>query len=139
MKDRPRALAVLIAVFLAGTIVGASGSYFWLKKPTEPPIRIRGNGRLPRGGGPNLPEFLKLTPEQEKRGSEIMAESRRQLEALRREQTPKIEAIRNETNRKLFSILNEEQKKSFEDMLKKWEEMQKQEPRRRGPGPPPPR
>jgi len=140
MNDRPRALAVLIAVFLAGAIVGAAGSYFWPKKPVEPPIRVRGNGpTLSRGAGrPNLPEMLKLTPEQEKLGSEIMAESRRKLETLRSEQAPKIEAIRAETNRKLLAILNEEQRKSFEGQLKKWEEMRKQAPRRRGPGPPPP-
>ena len=32
MKDRPRALAVLIAVFLLGCLAGSAGSYFWLKK-----------------------------------------------------------------------------------------------------------
>jgi Spy/CpxP family protein refolding chaperone len=138
MTDRPRALAVLAAVFLAGCIVGTTGSYFWLKRPMEIPVRARETGPPPRGPErPRLPELLKLSQEQEKRFGEIMAESRKQLDALRAEQAPKIEAIRAETNHKLLSVLNEEQKEKFTAFMKRMEEERRQAPRRRG-GPEPP-
>jgi hypothetical protein len=138
MTDRPRALAVLIAVFLAGCIVGAGGYYFWLKKTAAPAFQGREIDRPPRGPErQRRPDFLQLTPEQQKRFGEIMAESRKQLDALRNEQAPKFDAIRSETNGKLRAILNEEQKKKFEAFLKEMESRREREPRRRGPEPPP--
>jgi Spy/CpxP family protein refolding chaperone len=79
-----------------------------------------------------LPELLQLTPDQEARFRATMAESRKQLDALRSEQAPKIEAIRSETNRKLSSILNEEQRKKFAAFLKEMENRRRRSPRGRG-------
>ena len=132
MKDRPRALAVLIAVFLTGCIVGSGGSYYWLRK--SPGSRIRGRENV-RGYYPErqrLPELLQLTPDQEKRFEEIMTESRSQLDALRTTEAPKIEAIRSETNRKLSSILNEAQQKKFAAFLREMESRRRRPPRGRG-------
>jgi len=132
VKNRPRALAVLVAVFLAGCIVGSGGSYYWLRK--SPGSRVRGRENV-RGYSPErqrLPELLGLTPDQEKRFKEIMAESRRQLDDLRTAEAPKIEAIRSETNRKLASILNEEQQKKFAAFLKEMENRRRRPPRGRG-------
>lgn len=142
MTDRPRALAVLIAVFLLGCILGSAGSYLWLRNPVGPPTRAIRN--LPPGpGGPGghqrFSELLQLTPEQESRFREIMAESRRQLDALRTEQVPKLEAIRAETNRKLMSVLNEEQKKKFAAFLKEMGDRGERRPPRGGRGMEPPR
>ena len=143
MTDRPRALAVLIALFLLGCVLGSAGSYIYLQNRTDQTVREFRGGRpeFERGQGPGRQRFtdmLQLTPEQEGRFREIMAESRKQLDALRMEQGPKIEAIRAETNRKLMSVLNEEQKKKFSAFL---EEMAKRRPPRMGRGmePPPPR
>lgn len=123
MTDRPRALAVLIAVFLLGSVLGIGGSYYWLKKQTTawpagfarnfPPMPPRS-----AGGRPRFTDMLDLTPDQERKFREIMADSRNQLEALRIEQVPKLEAIRDETNRRLMSILNDEQKAKFEEIRK---------------------
>ncbi|MBN1569045.1 MAG: periplasmic heavy metal sensor [Acidobacteria bacterium] len=156
MTDRPRALAVLIAVFLVGAIAGASGSYFWLKQKTEAP----GNHR--RQDGPpdiqgrqkwmNLLRSLQLTPEQDARFKEIMMESwkemeplrkqgeplRRQMDAMRAEQMRKIEAIRIETNNKISAILSPEQRKKFEEFLKEAEDMGRHMSRGRKMEPPPP-
>jgi Spy/CpxP family protein refolding chaperone len=78
-----------------------------------------------------MADLLQLTPEQQTRFRQIMAESRKQLFQLQHEQSPKIQAIRNETNRKLIAILNQEQQKRFESFLKEMESW-----RRRGPGGP---
>ncbi len=121
MTDRPRALAVLIAVFLVGCIIGSAGSYYWLRRSQVSQTRNRVDMRPPFAERQRLTELLKLTPDQEKRFQEIMAESRRQLNAIRIEQAPKIEAIRSETNRKLSSILNEEQQKQFNAFRKEME------------------
>jgi len=132
VTDRPRALAVLISVFLVGCILGTVGSFVWMKRPFGPFNQEIRNG--PPGPGQErrrMADLLQLTPEQQTRFREIMAESRKQLFQLQLEQSPKIQSIRNETNRKLVAILNEEQQKRFESFLKEMESL-----RRRGPGGP---
>jgi len=146
VTDRPRALAVLIAVFLLGCVLGSAGSYMWFRsRPVVEPRMTRGGQR---GGSPmaRLTELLKLTPEQDAKRREIMAESFKelnklraiqepkveplfhQLEELRKEQEPQIDALLSGTNRKIMAILNPEQQKKFADFLKDAENR-----RRRGP------
>jgi Spy/CpxP family protein refolding chaperone len=142
VTDRPRALIILVAVFLLGGVVGGSGSYFWFKnsaKSREPSF-VR-DGPQGRGQGrQRLPELLQLTSEQEARFKEVMAESRRRLGELQNEQRPKIDAIRDETNRKFLEILNDEQRKKFESFLKQMPDRRERSPRGREPEmPPPPR
>ncbi len=141
MKDRPRALAVLVVVFLVGCIAGASALFLWSGKPQQSPTpsRERRSGSSIRiQERQRLPNFLELTREQEAQFREIMAESWKQLDALRIEQAPKIEAIRSETNRKLLAILTPEQQQKFSAFL---EEMNKrrESPTRRKAAEPPPR
>jgi hypothetical protein len=133
MTNRPRALAVLVAVFLLGGILAAGGTYLWLKNLQDPERRAMQN-RFPGGppqGRMRMQESLQLTPEQEEQFGKIMSESRRQMEAVRAEQQPKIDAIFSEqqtkmeaivadTNRKVMAILNQEQQKKFESL---WKEM----------------
>jgi hypothetical protein len=147
MNDRPRALAVLISIFLAGCIIGAIGFFLWAKKqPESLPFRPpnAGNFRMPPGprSGQANPwtQMLQLTPEQEKSIMQIMQEANRQLDALqkeyeprynavRTEHEPKIKAIIDDRNRKFSAVLNKDQKKKFEEFQKRFEEG-----RRRGPG-----
>jgi len=132
VTDRPRALAVLIAVLLVGCIIGSAGSFIWTKRPFGPFNQDRGyaesRNRPPGPGGPGpgqgrrrLTELLQLTPDQEKQFREIMAKSRKQLSDLQVEQMPKIEAIRIDTNRRLTAILNPEQRKKFETFVQEME------------------
>ena len=144
MSNRPRALAVLIAVFLLGGVVGSAGFYYWFGKTRTIPVANGRNGpqRMPERP-PTLVELLKLTPDQEKHYREIMSETRKQLESLRAEQeevwsalrtkqAPRVKEIWSETNRKFSAILNEEQKKQFDAFLKEMESMRKRPPRGRG-------
>jgi hypothetical protein len=124
VKDRPRAIAVLVAVFILGCIAGAVGSYYWFGVSFHPRAAFRRNAppRIPKEK--TLPVVLQLTPDQEKSYREIMAEAGEQFELLRMEegkfwnelrdkQRPKYEAIWAEVNRKFIAILNEEQKERF--------------------------
>jgi Spy/CpxP family protein refolding chaperone len=151
VKERPRALAVLIAVFLLGCIVGSGGSYFWLRKSLNPQRKDFQGFRPGLGPGRQSTQaLLSLTDEQERQFNQIMEDSRRQIEAVRAEnwpeiqaifskQQPQIQAIVSATNTKLMSILNGEQKKKFEAFLK--EEMERRKGRTpfggRGMGPQP--
>jgi hypothetical protein len=146
MNDRPRALAVLISIFLAGCIIGAIGFFLWAKKqPESLPFRPNaGNFRRPPGprGGPINPltQMLQLRPEQEKIIAKIMQESEHRLSALqkeyeprynmvRAEHEPKIRAILDDRNRQVAAVLSEDQKKKFEEFQKRFEERMM-----RGPG-----
>lgn len=144
MSDRPRALAVLVAVFLLGGVVGSAGFYYWFGKPQNVPFANGRNGLQPMSERPpTLAERLELTPDQEKQYKEIMSETWKQFDSLRTEQeetrralrakqAPKIEEIWAETNRKFSAILNQEQKKKFDAFLKEMETMRKRPPRGRG-------
>jgi Spy/CpxP family protein refolding chaperone len=143
VNDRPRALAVLVAVFLLGGIAGSAGSYYWFSKSANTRVASR------RSTPPQVPErqrlsvLLQLTPDQERRFREIMAEARMQSEPMRIEQDklweelqtkqgPKIKAIWDETNRRFSSILNEEQKRKFEAWLEDFRKRPPPPPRGRG-------
>ena len=137
MRDRVRALAVLIAVFLVGGIIGASVIYRLFEKPMQYPAREERNGSSVRiEDHQRLPDFLELTKKQEAQFREIMAESWKQLDTLRNEQTPKIHAIQAETNRMLMQILNPEQQKKFTAFLEEMKNRRERPPRRRGTAPP---
>ena len=146
MKDRFRALAVLIAIFLVGILTGAAGSYFWLKPPAD-----AGNpsGEMlppPLPKSPPRPEFpeLDLTPKQKEQFGEIMEETRgkmdNMMEVLRKEQRAaldnKRDSILAEHNRKVSSILNEEQRVKFNNFVTEWNEWLKKAPRHARPEPP---
>ena len=142
MKDRPRALAVLISVFLLGCIIGSGGAYLWLRKSQNHERRDFQGQDFRRGPGPGRQSFqamLNLSDEQEKQFRQIMEDSSRQIQAVRQryrpeiegvfaKQWPQIQAIMTATNGKLMSILNEEQKKSFESFLKQAENRSRQNP-----------
>ena len=132
MTDRPRALAVLIAVFLLGGIAGSGGMYFGQRHLHNSDKRA--NQAFPPGpqqGRQRMKEQLQLTSAQETQFGKIMAESRKQMDVVRAqdqpkiekifsEQQPKIEAIVTETNKKLMAVLNPEQQQKFEAL---WKEM----------------
>lgn len=151
MKDRPRAIAVLIAVFLLGCLAGSAGSYFWFKKPLNANRRFQEfndgamkNGPMPRPEPMNFKEILQLTPEQNAKFGQILGESRRQMTEFRKQtdafhfdQDTKIKAVIAAMNQKLNAILNEEQKKKFAAWQKEFEGRRRRPPRRRDFPPPP--
>jgi len=148
VTNRPQALAVLVAVFLFGGILGASGSYYWLKRASVLENKAVNNSRPPMPERPNWRKLLDLTPDQEESIKKIMSERWKQWETLRQEQAPKIEALRKEqapkvdafwaeTNRQISSILNQQQKDKFDKLVKEMEGRMRPS-RGRGFDPPPP-
>ncbi|MDR0843538.1 MAG: periplasmic heavy metal sensor [Acidobacteriota bacterium] len=145
MRERTRAIAVLLAVLVLGCLVGAAGSWFHYVKHGDAQVDEVDKRR---GGPPpqrreRLPQLLGMTSEQETQFEKIMDESRQQLDALRVEQRPKIDAVIEETNRKIQTILNDEQKMKLAAFLADVERERGREghggPRDgRGFGPPPP-
>jgi len=151
VKERPRALAVLIAVFLAGCLAGSAGSYLYFKKSPDSNRRSPDfgggparNGPMPRPEPANFKEILQLTPEQDEQFKQILGESRKRMTEFRKqtdsfhsEQDAKIQGIISEMNRELNSILNDEQKKKFSAWQKDFESRRRRPPRRRDAPPPP--
>jgi hypothetical protein len=144
--DRLRAFEVLIAVFLIGTILGATGIYIW-QKPSEQTPLAPGPKTFPPANGsppqnmarPQVPEF-NMTPEQEEQFGKILKETGEKMQALMNEQHQweakwfeKRREIWAENERKVREILNEEQRAKFDpwvEQLRKWRD---RPPRRPGP------
>jgi len=133
VRERTRAIAVLVAVFILGCLVGAAGSWLRYAKYGGAATRVA-EGGPPPPRQERLPELLDMSSEQEARFEEIMAESRQRLDALRLEQRPKIDAVIEETNQKFHAILDEGQKAKLEAFLADLDRQRGREGRR-GPGP----
>jgi hypothetical protein len=146
MKDRPRALAVLVAVFLVGILIGAAGSYLWFKPEADTPRafdrRTPPTPSSPGGPSPEIPDF-NLTSEQEKKLKIIWKETGEKLRSLMHEQREfmvdgdkKREEIIDENDRRVRAELNEEQKAIFDPWIEELRKQRQRSPRRMGPEPP---
>lgn len=120
--DRSRAFAVLVAVFLIGAIIGAGGSYLWLKPSAD--IQRSVEERIPPGPNnsppPKPPEF-NLTTEQEEELGVIWKETGERLRSLmhdERERMNEVDKKRrkiwDDNDRKVRSILDDKQKEQFD-------------------------
>ncbi len=115
MKNRARALTVMIAVLLIGCILGIAGHRSW---------EMWFRGRTTASSGPQiqrqtdrLAKRLQLTTEQEVRLKAILEDSRLQINAGRTELQSKMETIRARTNEKITAILTDDQRKTFQQLL----------------------
>jgi hypothetical protein len=145
MKDRPRALAVLIAIFLIGTIIGVAGSYLWLRPSDKTPRPFDGrppaaSDAMPRSDFPELRLSPELTPGQKEQWAGIFKETREKMDVLGKEQRERMnefDAKRNniwkENDQKLRAVLNDEQKVVFDEWVEKKREWMEKAPRRKGP------
>jgi hypothetical protein len=149
MKDaRPRAFAVLVAVFLIGILLGAGGFYMWLKPAAASGVRPN-DGRFPqqpsvnnvRPDRPSPPDF-KLTSEQQEQLGNIWKETGEKLQALAHDQDKqralgeaKRQEIWAENEAKARNVLNEEQRADFDAWIDKIHYLQEQTSRRKGPIP----
>jgi len=116
MKNRTQALAVLIAVFLVGCVLGVAGFRLWESRSQGEAVPLfpwREQGRAGR-----LVELLQLTPEQNAQLNAILQDTRRQIDASRLDTERKMDAIRTQANAKIEALLNDEQKKKFAQYVK---------------------
>ena len=115
MKNRTRALAAIFAVLLIGCLLGMTGYHFWgrgLQKHSAVSDAQRTQGHAGR-----LADRLQLTKEQKAQLNAILEDSRRQIDAGRKELELKMQTIRAQTNEKIAAILNDEQRKNFQQFL----------------------
>ena len=116
MTTRKRALAVLIAAFLLGCLVGAAGFRYWGQKDVG-----RAGFRTDSQGMDRLPQLehlLQLTSDQQAKLKDIYSDLRRRMNAQRADMDSRYETLRKETNSRIAAILTDEQKKEFEQYLK---------------------
>jgi Spy/CpxP family protein refolding chaperone len=115
MKSRARALAVMIALLLAGCLLGIAGHHFWemrFRERAAAPVAPQVQRQTDR-----LAKRLQLNAEQAAQLKAILDESRLRINAGRAEYDSKLEAIRAQTNEKIAAILNDEQRKRFQQLL----------------------
>ena len=115
MKNRSRAMMVLIAVLLAGCLLGIAGNHYFERRSIR--SSINSTALRSQGNPERLAKHLQLTAEQEVQFKTIVEDSRRQINAGSAELESKVEAIRSATNGKIAAILNDEQKKKFQQLL----------------------
>ena len=134
MKERTRAITVLIAVLILGCLIGAVGSrIYYAKYDRATTDAVRGDFPFPQPRRERLPELLEMSSEQEARFEEIMAESRERLDALGKEQLPKIGTVIEETNEEIQSLLSDEQKAKLKAFLTDVERQRNERQRDQGP------
>jgi Spy/CpxP family protein refolding chaperone len=119
-----RVYIYFIVTFLLGIIVGGAGMCFygwhWGRWPGHPPRR---------GFVTAMARELKLSAPQVTQLDQIMDESRQKYDAARERLEPEFDAIRRETDNRIRQILTPEQLVKFNEMVRRFEERRKAEPR----------
>jgi hypothetical protein len=115
MKNKTSALVVMIAVLLAGFLLGAAGLHFWQKR-SDGDVNLLLQSRS-RGITRGLVEQLQLTSEQQTQLRTILEDLRRQINEGNSEMERKLAALRDQANAKIAAMLNDAQKKKFEQIL----------------------
>jgi Spy/CpxP family protein refolding chaperone len=115
MKNRSRDIIVLVAVLLAGCLLGIAGNRYFERRFLKSPGYS--TGLRTQSNPERLARRLQLTAEQEVQLKAILEDSRHQINAGTAELESKVEAIRSATNGKIAAILNDEQRKRFQQLL----------------------
>src|SRR5512137_1109960 len=108
---------VVLAAFLAGAVAGV-GLQRWASPP--PPPR-HGPPPHPGPGAAGLPPHLRdlgLTPEQERKVTEIFERHRPELEAAIREAYPRIQAVVDAAQAETRAVLDPEQRRKLDEREK---------------------
>ena len=111
---RWQALLALAGLFILGTVAGSLGAHLYyarsLERPPGPPPFFA--GRM----GPRLERHLELTPEQGRQLRDILDESRREAEAMRRELAPRMREVLERAEGRIRKLLTAEQLERFEEL-----------------------
>lgn len=114
---RWQALAALAGLFVVGVVSGSLGAHLYyaraLDRPPGPPPLFD------RPMGPRLERHLELTPEQRKQLREILDESRREAEAMRRELAPRMREVMTRSERRIREILTPQQQERFDELRRR--------------------
>jgi Spy/CpxP family protein refolding chaperone len=109
---RWQALVALAALFVLGVVSGALGAHLYyarsLERPPGPPPF------LAPPMGHRLERQLQLSLEQRQELRRVLAESRHEAEALRRDLAPRLREMRQRTDERIRELLTPEQRERFE-------------------------
>lgn len=112
-----RAYLYFILTFLLGVVIGAAGAVFygWYGGHWH---RGFDRERLVR----HLRRDLNLTDAQVQQAKQIMDETSKRMDDLRKQIDPQFDAVRRESQDRIRQILNPEQLTKFNEMVRRFEE-----------------
>ena len=115
---RWQAFIALAFLFTLGVVAGGLGAHLYYARALDrpPPGPPPFFGRLM---GPRLERHLDLTPEQRSELREILEESRREAEAMRRELAPRMREVMSRTEERIRAILTPDQVERFEQLQRR--------------------
>ena len=115
-KGKWQLRAAAVVIFLLGVAAGTLAPLAyrgWARGGGGPPRMMR------RGDGfERMLERLELKDEQKAQVKQILAETREQFRALRREGEPREQELRRRTDERLRQVLNEEQWEKFQSEMR---------------------
>lgn len=107
-KNRWQLRAVAVIIFALGFVAGAL---------TLNAYRVWSRGQVSRQDRfEQMSERLKLNNEQKTQVQQILADTREQLQTLRKESEPKVKEIRQQADERLQKVLTPEQWQQFQQM-----------------------
>jgi Spy/CpxP family protein refolding chaperone len=114
---RWQALVALAGLFVLGVVSGGLGAHLYyaraLDRPPGPPPFFAGFM------GARLERHLDLTPEQGARMRQILDQSRREAEALRRDLAPRMRDVMERSEQRIRELLTAEQRQRFEELRRR--------------------
>jgi Spy/CpxP family protein refolding chaperone len=122
-----KALALIILVFVLGVALGAVGHsvadrrVLGARTQPQPPAFLQPRPNPPRAMA-RLTNELKLTPDQQKKIGDILADMQHQYDAVHDQMNPQFQQIREEGHDQIRQVLTPEQRPKFEDFLRRIDE-----------------
>lgn len=125
-RNNRKALGLIILVFLLGVALGAVGHSIAdrrvLGARTQPPAPFLQPRPNPLRAVARLTADLKLTPDQQKQITDILADTQRRYDAVHDQMNPEFQQIREQGREQIRQVLTPEQRLKFEDYLKRLDE-----------------
>lgn len=109
LTEKKKAQLMIVATFVLGIIVGASGSYL---------ILVRGVDGQPGSAEAmleDLTQSLKLTERQRGEVEELLKQSRQEYQDLRNQNRPQFIALRDKLRQRIKGVLTPEQQTTYDE------------------------
>lgn len=103
LNNKQKAQLIIIAAFVLGIVVGASGQYLVLYKSLSKPASSSQEML------DSLTRDVNLTNDQRSQVEQIINDSQVKYQELRNQTRPQYDAVRNETRKRVSAILSPEQ------------------------------
>jgi Spy/CpxP family protein refolding chaperone len=120
-----KALSLLVLVFVLGIALGAVGHMLAQRK-----VLAQAHGHS-QGGGPGaqqgrlvgrMKDDLKLSDDQQKQITQILADMQRTYDGIREQMGPQFDQARNEGRDRIRQVLTPEQRPGFDDFMRRVDE-----------------